>query len=330
MNHSPLRRLLTASAMAAAVCAAAPAQAGPYSALYVFGDSLSDDGNNTLAGVTDPTQTITGNSYIPSYTYASGVYSNGPVWATYYASMLGLSLAPSLAGGGDYAFGGATTATPGPGPGGFPYDLQQQAGMYLQKTGGSASASALYVVAGGGNDARATLTALAGAPAAAVPGLIAAAAATFAANVSAIVAELQSAGAQHIVVWDTPNLGLAPAVVAAGGGAAGSFLASAMNNALAVALNGDTAVTTFDIFGLGTQLAADPGAFGLTNTTDACGAIAGANCGQYAYWDGIHPTTVTHQDIAQAMYALTVPEPQTWALMAFGLGAVAWTARRRS
>jgi outer membrane lipase/esterase len=324
-----LQRVLTAGAVTAALFAALPAQAGPYSALYVFGDSLSDDGNNKLAGLYDPTQVITGNSYIPDNTYAAGVYSNGPVWASYYASMLGLALTPSLAGGGDYAFGGATTGTPGPGPGGFPYSLQQQAAMYLQSVAGAGSPNALYVVAGGGNDARATLTALASAPPADVPGLVAAAAATFAANVGSIVSELETAGAKHIVVWDTPNLGLAPAVVAGGGAQVGSFLASAMNGALTAALQGDAAVSIFDIFGLGTKLATDPAAFGLTNATDACGAVAGADCSTYAYWDGIHPTTVAHQDIAEAMYALTVPEPQTWALMAFGLGAVAWTARRR-
>ncbi len=44
------------------------------------------------------------------------------------------------------------------------------------------------------------------------------------------------------------------------------------------------------IFGLGTAIALDPSAFGFTNVTDACGAIVGANCSTYEYWDGIHPT----------------------------------------
>ena len=76
-----------------------------------------------------------------------------------------------------------------------------------------------------------------------------------------------------------PNLGVAPAVTALGAGA--SFLATAvsqsMNGALAVRLAGEAGVTIFDIFGLQSQIVADPAGFGLVNVTDACGAIAGCD-----------------------------------------------------
>ena len=36
-------------------------------------------------------------------------------------------------------------------------------------------------------------------------------------------------------------------------------------------LAGEVGVSTFDIFGLGTEIALDPLAFGFTNITDACG-----------------------------------------------------------
>lgn len=323
MNRTSFNRLLSAGALALATLTSLPAHAGPFSALYVFGDSLSDDGNNALALGVNAGQVITGNSYVPSNPYAAGTYSNGQVWANYYANMLGLPLTASLAGGGDFAFGGATTGAGSPLP-----SLLAQTGQYLGATHGAAQADALYVVAGGGNNARAALNAIGdGANASAT---IAAAAAAFASDIGTIVDELQAAGAQHIVVWNTPNLGLAPAVVAGGGAALGSFLAGAMNNALAARLSGEAGVTTFDLFGFGGQLAANPGAFGFTNVTDACGAIANANCNQYAYWDGIHPTTAGHMAIADAMFAATVPEPETYALMALGLVAVAWGARRRA
>ena len=184
-----------------------------------------------------------------------------------------------------------------------------------------ASSSALYVVAGGGNDARAALSAIAANPSSA-PATIAATAASFAANILTIVNELNLAGAQHIVVWDTPNLGLAPAVVAGGGAALGTLLAEDMNADLAALLAGKTDVSTFDIFGLGTSIALDPSAYGFTNVTDACGAVAGANCNTYAYWDGIHPTAAAHEVIADAFVdeVTGVPEPSTWAMMILGFG----------
>ena len=164
---------------------------------------------------------------------------------------------------------------------------------------------------------------------------------THTADIGTMVDPLQAAHAQHIVVWNTPNPGLAPAVASTGFGGTGSFLAGLMNVALATRSSGEADVSSFDLFGFGSQIAANPAACGLANVTDACGAVANvtdargavanANCGRYEYWDGIHPTNAAHQAIAGAMFAATVPvlEPETCALMAFGLVAVAWGARRR-
>jgi outer membrane lipase/esterase len=332
MNRSFFRRLVSASAIATAALACLPAQAGPFSSLFVFGDSLSDDGNNFLAGLYDPTQHITGNTYIPSYTYALngtpyGTYSNGPVWASYFASVIGVPLAPSLAGGGDFAFGGATT---GPLSNPFPYSLLTQTQQFLTATGGVAPSGALYVIEGGGNNARGALAAIAGG--APVNATVASTASTFASDTLTMVDELEAAGAQHIVVWDTPNLGLAPAVAAGGPVAAalGSAVATAMNAALATALAGISDVTTFDVYGLGTQVAADPALYGFTNVVDACGAVLGANCNQYAYWDGIHPTTALDRVVADELaVTLAVPEPETYGMLMLGLFAVALQSRRR-
>jgi outer membrane lipase/esterase len=326
MKQCSLRRLLAAGALVATCVVGAAAQASSFSGLVVFGDSLSDDGNNSIAlsqGGLYPPNVIVGNTYIPTYPYApppTGTYSNGPVWASYFATMLGLApLAPSLASGTDFAFGGART---GPSGSSFPYSLRDQADQYLAGSGGAASASALYVVAGGGNNARDAL--LLG------PAGVAAAAAAYAADVGAIVDELQAAGAQHILVWNAPNLGLAPAVQALGAQVTGfaTFLSMAMNDALTTRLAGEAGVSVFDLFGFGSLAASNPQALGFVNATDSCGAIAGANCSQYLYWDGIHPTTAAHLAIAGAI-AATIPEPQTYLLLTLGLVAVVWQARRR-
>jgi outer membrane lipase/esterase len=324
MKNAFFSRALPAFALAAVVLASLPASASLYNSLVVFGDSLSDDGNNALTIGTLPGQVITGNTYVPTFPYASGVYSNGPVWATDAALQLGVTLAPSISGGTDFAYGGATT---GPAVSGFPFSLLTQTNQYLASN--VVSPNALYVIAGGGNDARAAFATIAGCPACLGP-TVASTATTFAANIGTIVDQLQAAGAQHIVVWDTPNLGLAPAVVAAGGASLGSFLAASMNAALATRLNGEVGVSTFDIFGLGTAIALDPLAFGFTNITDACGAVAGANCNTYEFWDGIHPTAAAHMEIADAFVAVaTVPEPSTWAMMILGFAGVGYMAYRR-
>src|SRR6185503_15692877 len=263
-------RFLPLIAVAVVSLTAPPASASIYDSLVVFGDSLSDSGNNALVIGSNAGQTILNNSYVPSQPYGSGVYSNGPVWASDAAAKLGVPLQPSLPGGTDYAFGGATT---GPAGSGFPYSLLTQANQYLSTH--TASATALYVIAGGGNDARAALGQIAACAGLCAGPTVTATAIQYAANVGAIVDALQAGGAQHIIVWNTPNLGLAPAVTAAGATGLGTFLAASMNAALAARLAGESYVTTFDIFGLGTSIALNPGAYGFTNVTDACGAIVG-------------------------------------------------------
>jgi outer membrane lipase/esterase len=325
MKYAFFSRLLPLVAVTAFSLTALPASASLYDSLVVFGDSLSDSGNNTIVIGSNPGQTITGNTYVPSQTYGSGVYSNGPVWASDAAAKLGVPLTPSLAGGTNYAYGGATT---GPAGNGFPFSLLTQASQYLATN--TVSANALYVIAGGGNDARAALGAIAACSGVCLGPTVAATATQYAANVGAIVNALQAGGAQHIIVWNTPNLGLAPAVAAAGASALGTFLANSMNTALAAQLAGESGVSTFDIFGLGTSLALNPGAFGFTDVTNACGAIAAANCDTYAYWDGIHPTAAAHAVIADAFLVVAgVPEPSTWIMMFVGFACVGFVAYRR-
>ena len=109
--------------------------------MVVFGDSLSDSGNNALVpGLYQPNQVITGNTYVPSATYGPAGPGDGPVWASYVAAALGVTLTPSLAGGTNYAFGGAKT---GPDPSAFPYSLLTQANQYLTATNNTASANGL-------------------------------------------------------------------------------------------------------------------------------------------------------------------------------------------
>jgi phospholipase/lecithinase/hemolysin len=79
-----------------------------------------------------------------------------------------------------------------------------------------------------------------------------------------------------------------------------------------------------------TQVLANPGFYGITNTTDQCIASMQAlltNCQGYLFTDEIHPTTRGHQILAGSFIGL-VPEPGTvWLLLP--LSAAAVVARRR-
>jgi outer membrane lipase/esterase len=330
MKTTALRSVL---ALAVAATLALPAAA--FDSLVVFGDSLSDSGNNAAAGLYDPNQVVSGNTYIPANTYKPAfTYSNGPVWATSFAAALGVPLVPSLAGGTNFAFGGATTGTPGPGPNGFPFSLLAQTQQFLGASGGLAPSNGLYVIAGGGNNARAALGSLLP-DASNFASVAAAAALAFASDVGTMVDALQAAGAIDILVWNVPNLGLAPAVAATGpaGVFAATTLATLMNQALSQRLSIEgPGIETFDLFGFGSTVAAAPALFGFTNATDACGAVANADCSTYLWWDGIHPTAAAHLAIAQAVQAqvVPIPEPETWALMVAGLAALGWRTRRRT
>ncbi|PZP31034.1 MAG: hypothetical protein DI603_13700 [Roseateles depolymerans] len=305
------------------------AGASGYSALYVFGDSLSDGGNNALLIGTDPTQVISGDTYYARVPYASGTYTNGQVWTQYLAQSLGLPLTPSLAGGGNYAFGGAETGLDGadvPVIPGFPFSMRSQLGMYLGATSGVADPNALYIVSGGGNNIRAALEAVAGG--ADPMSTFTATVGSYAADMAYIVGGLQAAGAQHVLVLNTPNFGLTPLAQALGVTTTASQLSYAMDQALATQLAG-TGVLSFDLYGFLTQTVAAGSASGFSNLTQACGAPSnGCDPATALFYDAIHPTTLGHQLLAEAVYATAVPEPQQLLLLLAGLALLTLRQRR--
>jgi outer membrane lipase/esterase len=328
-------RLLARALAGLGLCAALSAAAGPYSGLVVFGDSLSDSGNNALllapmyGGSLPPVVVPNDGSYsqIPS---AAGTYSNGMVWTQYLAQSLGVALAPSLAGGTNYAFGGAETGIDGSGPNGFPFSMRTQLNGYLGATSNTADPNALYIVAGGGNNVRSALEAIAGGADANTTAL--ATIANYAADMAGLVVDLKAAGAQHVLVLNTPNFGLTPLANAMGVSAEATGLSFAMDAALAGAL-APLGVQTFDMFSFMTAVVGAGPASGFSNWTNACAAAVNAcDVNTALFWDGIHPTTLAHQQLAAAVLAVAVPvpEPDVAALLAVGLVVVALRSRRRA
>lgn len=347
---------------AAAVALAAAGvfiSSGAQASLYLFGDSISDTGNNAFVfdvvgasgdpplppGTLRTAVPTAGNAFIPTFPYATpvgGRYSNGAVWAESFAAAFGLSAVASNLGGTNYAYGGARVGPLGPlnpfqdFPQNFPPSLTTQVATFLLQHP-QAPSDALYVVAGGGNDARDLIQAAAQDILLGLSPLptILSGAAVYAGYVDAMVNDLETAGARSIVVWNTPNAGVAPATIANGASALGTLVAQLMNAALMQALVDDlgAGVSVFDAYGFITQLAGTPGAFGFADATNACSAAASiAACQQanfqYVFWDGIHPTAATHGLLANAMIAL-VPEPATLALLGVALAGLGFARPRR-
>ena len=282
----------------------------------VFGDSLSDGGNAALAvlGTGASFEQIPfmppplGNDLdrIPAAPYAldpanpfAARFSDGPVWIEQLAARGGALLLPSLAGGTNYAFGGAASG-PLPGiPADFVPTLRQQADQYLAALGGGVIADGtVHVVFGGGNDVRQSLgttdyrqlLALVNASAG---------------NVQGIVRDLLAAGADEVLVMLVPNVGLAPDVRLAGLERQATFASAAINIVLLGKLKPQLAsrkVRVLDTFGLVSRVAVRPKRYGLTEVKAPCvdfGSICTAP-GQYLFWDGIHPTTRTHSILADS------------------------------
>ncbi|MDN5849914.1 MAG: SGNH/GDSL hydrolase family protein [Nitrococcus sp.] len=276
-----------------------------YIQLVVFGDSFSDSGNNAVVFGAERTPVpLTPPDIIPAAPYQSERYSNGPVWAEQLAEELGLGVVASLLGGTNYAYGGARVwqrVSPTES-----LSLPSQVAQYLSDTGGVAFSGSLYVIEGGGNDARDVLNALA----AGEPGKAAKIIIEFKNNIGAMITKLSNAGATDFLIWNVPDVGLAPAVQAQGQIAIllATFVAKTMNVFLDRALdrlehNLPIDIFRFDAFSFIDAVVANPQAFGFDNASDPCAVspVCINDPGEHSFWDGLHPTTAGHGAIAQAV-----------------------------
>lgn len=247
-------------------------------ALYVFGDSLSDVGTVFRA---------TGGLYPPNPPYFQGRYSNGQVWVEYLANRL--QLAPDQTQ--NFAYGGATTTNeqnslvPG---------LLTQVQAFL-KTQPKLRATDLCVVWAGANDY------LQGTTNAKVP----------VENVTTAIAQLAGAGAQTFLVANLPDLGRLPSTRTSSTAANLTQLTQAHNQTLRRSLKQlnqqypDLQIATLDAGALYQNAIAKPADFGFRNVTSACleGSRVCPNPEQFLFWDGIHPTTAAHRQLGEAAFS---------------------------
>lgn len=306
------RRLLTLTLLLLCYIAG-PVWAGPFSALYVLGDSQSDSGNGALL---TPDRAEPPYAPVPAAPYPNGRLTNGPVWAEYLAERLGKRAAPSRAGGTNYAVGtaaitGGTTPT---------ISLEAQAAQLLADLGGALPPDALFAVWGGAND---TFQALDTNDPTRITTAITA--------LDVILRGLVAAGARHFLVPNLGDAGLAPVFAEAGFGAAMTNLSRQFNTELDLMLTSlmtdlpGIDLITLDVFSLSQLLVANPADFGLTNSATPC-LIFGTsmpptqctNPDEYLFWDALHFTTAAHRILGDVAYA-AVPLPSPLVLLAPGL-----------
>lgn len=279
--------------------------AGGYSSVAVLGDSLSDSGNIYLAtGMAIPG---------PPDAYFIGRFSNGYNYADQLAASEGIALVPSLAGGTNFAFGGARTASHPADPR-FSVFAQAQA---LLASGLPLDDSTLVILFAGGNNLRDTIFAAAADPANAQT-IIATGIGTAVGDIVSILQQLRAAGADQIFVPNAPNLAQTPEVkdqapFVPGLSALAEMVSMQFNKALKKALKAfdDDHVVRFDTFKFMGKVIKKPHKYGLTNVTQRCytgdpedpvaGGISCSDPDAYLFWDGIHPTTAGHALLAEEM-----------------------------
>jgi phospholipase/lecithinase/hemolysin len=300
-----------------------PQQQG-FSRVIVFGDSLSDIGNDLTQSLNE-----TGYPMPPDTRYFSGRFSNGTVWTEYLAADMGIpvirasldpSLDPAKREGVSFAYGSAGTGLANSTPNNLitVRGLLGQVSDFAAMTKGVADPAALYVVWSGGNDYVQSGVS-AGIPVPPNP-------AVTVGNIAGAIQSLYSMGARHFLVLNLPDLGETPLVAAIestspGIGAAMTELTLAHNFILGQAINQlvtaytDMFIYHADIYSLLKQISANPLVFGFIDTLTTPGPATGClvffgvpNCsvlpggfdaGGSIFWDDQHPTTQMHALIAQ-------------------------------
>ncbi len=295
-----------------AVLLALPFTAAGYDNIVTFGDSLTDSGN-ILA--------VSPASY-DSENYYEGRFSNGPVWADYFAGLLGVDnaylIANLLAGEWDppegnvwynCAFGGAETGALVTPPG-----FLTQVGLWVT-AGLPLPENSLCVVWIGGNDFLNWLddhSIIQDDPAdditASVTNIIT--------GLTMLTDPQYGLSASDILIINLPDLGKTPSNNGTYGEDYSEYATSvsqAFNAALTGALNDfetgnpDVNLMRYDIFSLMGKLYQHPRNYGFLNA--AGGALFETaptygfdNVGEYLFWDTIHPTTESHDLLADQFF----------------------------
>jgi phospholipase/lecithinase/hemolysin len=302
----PLFLLLSSSAIS---------HAQTYRSIVVFGDSLSDTGNDAR---------LSANAYGfyfpgPIFDYTVGRFTDGydtvpaardykGVWVEQLAEMFPSrpTVQASLDGGKDYAYGFGFT---GGGTTLFDFSIYSitidnvdlQITHYLA-THPKIDDKTLFVVWGGAIDVLYATSSKE----------VVDAAVTQSENVERLI----EAGATQFVVPNLPPLGAVPRINGTGAASvAAADQASVLYNAtLAQGLNLVNLLNSgrrlklypLDVYALFTDVIAKPSAYGMVNVTGSSQGVYPLNPDTYLFWDDLHPTTHGHNILAATADAAIV------------------------
>lgn len=318
------RRLLCLFSVLLFSLPAVLAHAQDYTSIVVFGDSLSDTGND--AHLTEAKYTIASRVPGPVADYTDGRFTDGTdtlpaahnyngVWIEQLAATLP-SRPPvknSLDGGTNYAYGLATT---GNGTSPFTFgpgntlsvdvnNIGQQITDYLA-THPTINNRTLFVVWGGAIDLLHITS----------PSDVATAASQEIANIQRLI----SAGATDFIIPNLPPLGAIPRLNGSPTTSGPATQAAAsFNQALAMGIAGFAGanpgktlhIFQLDVFSLFNNVIASPSIYSLANVTGSSQLNASVNPDTYLFWDDLHPTTRGHNILATAAASLIAPAVTT-------------------
>ena len=290
-------RLVRSAALVALFLSTPALAEQQFSSIYVFGDSLSDNGNIPK---------LYGTTARPSPPYYPGRFSNGPAYAEYLPGLLNVPAANFT----DDAIGGALSGTGNLGD--FPAaGTENEVERYLA-TGRTANSRDLFVLWTGANDYLGLSgTATSAIPLPVVQAVLSQVAATAVGNISQEVTQLAGTGVKNFLVPNLPNLGVTPILNGTPASAdIGLFATTAHNTDLTQSMAQlsrqlHVNIVLADVDTLVTDIVAHPAKYGLTNVTQEC--IFNATCiaqkQPYLFWDEQHPTEQVHQILAHFFMA---------------------------
>jgi outer membrane lipase/esterase len=306
-SHRPLLFLLSTLLF---TFSAIPAQAQNYTSIVIFGDSLSDTGNDAYLSQHKYGVRIPG----PSADYTDGRFTDGDdtipvarkyfgVWIEQFAATLPSKpiILDSLDGGTNYAYGfaftgnGTSVLTLSAALSINVNNIGQQITDYLA-THPVINDRTLFVVWGGAND---ILNATS-------PDDV------FKAGVNQVtnIQRLIDAGATQFVIPNLPPLGSTPRLNAIPTDAAAATAASVLFNQ--ILRTGVDVLRDFnfgrhlhfvqlDVFSLFNKIIASPSSYSLADVTTSSQAMSTVDPDTYLFWDDLHPTTRGHNILATTL-----------------------------